>query len=203
MESEENWVGGPRQLGIGYGLQQLRQINKTGAYGFTLVEVSLSIVVLMVGVLSITSSTLRIDALRRKNHDSAIAHLAISQVAETLQAHAAKARFEVDGDNVNTWAESFLSLAQADYGDGFRVTGFTPLLGASEAGSVQFIINEGLTDEDLEVLMGMPRDLNRDGDSSDTDVSEDAHLLPVIIRLAWSGPNGEEERVHPIWVQGD
>jgi Tfp pilus assembly protein PilV len=175
----------------------------SGAEGFTLVEVSLSIVVLMVGVLTITSSTLRIDALRRKNHDSALAHLAISQVAETLQAHAAKARFEVDGDAVNTWAESFLSLAKADYADGFPVASFTALPGASQAGSVQFITNESLTDESLGVVMGMPRDLNRDGDSSDTNVDEDAHLLAVIIHVAWSGPNGVEEQTHPLWVQGD
>lgn len=157
----------------------------------------------MVGVLTITSSTLRIDALRRKNHESALAHLAIYQVAETLQAHAARARFEVDGDSVNTWAESFLSLAQADYADGFPVQGFTALPGASRAGSVQFITNESLTDESLGVVMGMPRDLNRDGDSSDINVNEDANLLAVIIHVAWNGPNGVEEQAHPIWVQGD
>lgn len=184
-------------------MHQSRDTRKRSAEGFTLVEVSLSIVVLMVGVLTITSSTLRIDALRRKNHDSALAHLAISQVAETLQAHAARARFEVDGDSVNTWSESFLNLAQGDYAEGFPVANFTPLPGAERAGSVQFITNETLRDEDLEVVMGMPRDLNRDGDSLDTSVVEDAHLLAVIIRVAWSGQNGVEEQVHPLWVQGD
>ena len=168
-----------------------------------MVEVSLSMVVLMVGVLAITSSTLRIDALRRRNHDSATAHLALSRAAETLQAHAARARFEVDGDSVNTWAETFLSLAQADFDDGFQVTGFTPVQGASSVGSIELISDESLTDAGLGVVMGMPRDLNGDGDALDDDVGEDARLLPVIIHLAWSGPNGDEVRAHPIWVQGD
>ena len=43
-------------------------------------------VILMVGVLAITSSTLQIDDLRRRSHESANANLAMRRVAETLHA---------------------------------------------------------------------------------------------------------------------
>jgi len=159
--------------------------------------------VLMVGVLAITSTTLRVDALRRRSHESATAHLALRRVAETLQSHAAIARSQSDGDTVNTFAEVFLSLAEAEFGEGFPVSGFTPVPGAPSVGSVELITNEQRTDTDLGVLMGMPRDLNSDGDENDIDVGEDARLLPVVIRLVWRGPGGDMTRAHPVWVQGD
>lgn len=160
-------------------------------------------VVLMVGVLAITSATLRMDALRRRNHESATAHLALRRVAETLQAHAALARSQSDGDNANTFAEVFLSLVQADFGAGFPVHGLTPLPGSESVGSVELVTSEGQTDAQLGVVMGMPRDLNGDGDATDTDVAEDARLLPAVVRLAWRGPNGDMTRSQPVWVQGD
>lgn len=171
--------------------------------GFTLVEVSLSMVVLMVGVLAITSATLRVDALRRRSHESATAHLALRQVAETLQSHAAIARSQSDGDNSNTFSEIFLSLATADFGTGFAVRGLTALPGAQNVGSVELVTSELSTDDDLGVEMGMPRDLNGDGDMIDLDVGEDARLLPAVVWLSWRGPSGDLTLSHPLWVQGD
>ena len=160
-------------------------------------------VILMVGVLAITSSTLGIDALRRRSHESANANLALRRVAETLHAHAALARSQSDGDAANTFSEAFLSLAESDFGAGFDVPGMTPLLGQETVGSVELITSEAQTDATLGVLMGMPRDLNGDGDASDLDVSEDARLIPAVIRLAWRGPNGDMTSAQPVWVQGD
>ncbi len=171
--------------------------------GFTLVEVCLSMVVLTVGVLAITSTTLRIDALRRRSHESAQADLALRRVAETLQAHAAFARSQSDGDTSNTFSEVFLSLAMADFGDGFDVLGMTSLPGEETVGTLELITSEVRTDSQLGVLMGMPRDLNGDGDVFDLDVSEDARLLPAVVRLSWRGPNGDMTSAHPVWVQGD
>ena len=160
-------------------------------------------VILMVGVLAITSSTLQIDDLRRRRHESANANLAMRRVAETLHAHAALARSQSDGDAANTFSEAFLSLAQSDFGGGFEVAGMTPLPGDDTVGTVELITSEARTDEALGVLMGMPRDLNGDGDAHDIDVSEDARLVPAVIRLAWRGPNGDMSKAHPVWVQGD
>ena len=160
-------------------------------------------VILMVGVLAITSSTLSIDALRRRSHESASANLALRRVAETLHAHAALARSQSDGDAANTFSEAFLSLAQSDFGGGFDVAGMTPLPGEDTVGTVELITSEARTDAALGIQMGMPRDLNGDGDALDVDVSEDARLVPAVIRLAWRGPNGDMSMAHPVWVQGD
>lgn len=190
--------GPPRQS-----MRRFRGSQTNSRRGFTLLEVSLSMVVLLVGVLAITSTTLRIDDLRQRNHESAQANLALRRVAETLHAHAALARSQSDGDSVNTFSEAFLTLAQADFGAGFSVRGFAPLHGAEIVGSVELITNETLTDATLGVLMGMPRDLNSDGDAIDADVTEDARLLGAIVRLAWRGPSGDMSLTHPVWVQGD
>ena len=197
-------AGGPGETrGIGRSVGRNRGRTLQTKRGFTLVEVSLSMVVLMVGVLAITSTTLRIDALRRQSHESATAHLALRQVAETLQSHAAIARSQSDEDNTNTFSEIFLSLATAEFGSGFSVPGLTALPGAGEVGSIELVTSELRTDNNLGVEMGMPRDLNGDGDMIDLDVGEDARLLPAVVRLSWRGPNGDMTRSHPIWVQGD
>ena len=46
-------------------------------------------------------------------------------------------------------------------------------------------------------------DLNGDGDVFDLDVSEDARLIPAVVRLSWRGPNGDMASAHPVWVQGN
>ena len=197
-------AGGPGEApGIGRFVGRINKRQAQAKRGFTLVEVCFSMVVLMVGVLAITSTTLRIDALRRRNHEAANAQLALRRVAETLHSHAAIARSQSDGDTSNTFSEVFLSLAEADFGDGFDVPGFTPLPGEETVGTLELVTSEVRTDAQLDVLMGMPRDLNGDGDVFDLDVSEDARLIPAVVRLSWRGPNGDMASAHPVWVQGD
>jgi len=197
-------AGGPGEArGIGRFVGRINGNKARAKRGFTLVEVCLSMVILTVGVLAITSTTLRIDALRRRSHESANAHLALRRVAETLHAHAALARSQSDGDSSNTFSEVFLSLAEADFGEGFDVPGMTPLPGEETVGTLELVTSELRTDAQLEVLMGMPRDLNGDGDAFDLDVSEDARLIPAVVRLSWRGPSGDMTSAHPVWVQGD
>jgi hypothetical protein len=74
--------------------------------------------------------------------------------------------------------------------------------GKSFPGTIQIVTDESVTDEQLGVELGLPRDLNADGDQIDTDVSGDARLLPVIIRIQWRGQGGEQNLVHGFYVMG-
>ena len=49
----------------------------------------------------------------------------------------------------------------------------------------QLVLRESVVDEAL----GMPRDLNADGDLLD-DLTDDYRLLPVLVRLRWKGATG-------------
>ena len=57
-----------------------------------------------------------------------------------------------------------------------------------------------LDDETLGINLGLPRDLDGDGDATHSDVRETAGLLPVVIRLSWSGVAGESSLEHAFYV---
>jgi hypothetical protein len=60
------------------------------------------------------------------------------------------------------------------------------------SGRVIVITDETLTDEDVGMQLGMPRDLDGDDLTETTDVSTTALLLPVIVEARW-GPPGRRE----------
>jgi len=66
-----------------------------------------------------------------------------------------------------------------------------------DSGTVKFVfpVNEsGKLDETvIDEQMGMPSDLNGNGNATDRDVSTTYNLLPVRIQLTWKSPNGPRE----------
>ena len=66
----------------------------------------------------------------------------------------------------------------------------------------RIVTDETLTDAQLGVDIGMPRDLNGDGDAADADVVGTARLHPVIVSVTWRGPNGTQTLRQPFYVIG-
>jgi Tfp pilus assembly protein PilV len=57
-------------------------------------------------------------------------------------------------------------------------------------GQITFYVNE--TDTASDSVMGLPMDLNGDGDTLDTDVSTGYQLLPVKVSITWAGALGQQ-----------
>ena len=181
-----------REGQVGRGLSRAQQ-------GFTVLEMALATVTLMVGIMSISAATLRMHNLGRQNRERTIGHNAIHGVAERLNSASAIAAVDT-----STWAQTLLDAygPGGTVGDSFDVTGLTPPQGVEAVGQIQIITNETLTDAQLGVVMGMPRDLNGDGDALDVDVTGTASMLPVIVSTTWRGEVNTVVLRHPMYIMG-
>lgn len=165
------------------------------AGGFSLVELSLVMGVLLFTLLVLSSSLGESIKLGESNEETALAIDGARQIVEVL-------------DGVEEFGDVF-ALYNADPGDdpdgpgtapgaGFAVEGLQPaeddpdqLVGeivfpAAPDGSGGLVLDELLDDPDL----GMPRDLDGNG-LVDSSAVTDYRLLPVLVRMRWVGTQGE------------
>ncbi len=169
------------------------------ARGFTLVELAVAMSILLIGIASVVSATSRMNALRKYNRERGLGQNALRSMAERI--HAAAYRFSEDPA---TWSQELLGA----YGPGGTPGNTFPVLGLNVSptqttqGEVSFVSDETTTDADLGLELGMPRDLNGDGDALDADVTASARILPVILDLRWTGQNGESRLAHGFYVMG-
>ena len=73
-----------------------------------------------------------------------------------------------------------------------------PWAALNSVGSIEIITDETTVDTQL----GLPRDLNGDGDMEDTNVAFDAQLLPVLIRVRWNTGEGQREMRQGFYLVG-
>jgi Tfp pilus assembly protein PilV len=167
--------------------------------GFTVVEMALATVTLMVGVMSISAATLSMYNLGRQDREKAQAYNAVHAVAERINSASA-----IAAADPSTWAATMLGAygPGGAVGDTFDIRGLTAEDGANSVGTILVVTDETLTDEDLGIVIGMPRDLNGDGDALDTDVSVDARMLPIVITARWRNKGVEAKFLHPLYVMG-
>lgn len=180
----------------------------SSASGFTLVEVAAAALLLLVAVSGLAGSVLAVVELGRANDEAALADAAARRMAEELA--------DV------TFAEIFarFNAEPADDPDGigtapgaaFDVEGLTPRADDPDGrvGIIEFpvdpaapgVLREDVVDDDL----GMPRDLNGDAGFSSTvfdslDHSSDYRLLPVTVRVEWTGISGDQFlEIHQLLV---
>ena len=160
--------------------------------GFSLVEVMIAICVLTIGLLALSSTSVVIHSLDRADEARRLATNAMQDVVERTKAFSARSIDDPVG--WSTAVSTSLRPAGA-IGDTYTVQGLDPWNVNPTVGSIQVITDETLTDAALGATLGMPRDLNGDGDAMDGDVSGDAALLPVIVRARWGGSAGNRQSV--------
>jgi len=162
------------------------------ARGLSLVETALSMVVLAVAcltALSVLVSSMELDAVNRE-----------SKVAFD----AARARMEmVRAERFNQVVASFNADPADDPGGSGTAAGGTftvpdlPTLSTAPLphGSVVLPVDgSGTVRENLSIpQLGMPRDLNGDNVVDGADHTADAILLPVLVRVRWTGSTGSRE----------
>jgi hypothetical protein len=162
-----------------------------GRAGYSLIEVTVSMFVLMVVSIGATTLLLRNASLSEVTSEDRRAVLAAEELVEVLRSLPRGEVFQrYNGTNVDD------PPAGPSPGPGFDVAG----LGAQAAdadgrvGEVAFpgdgiVLREDLADPRL----GMPRDLNGDGAIDADDHAADHLLLPVRVRIAWTGRGGDRQ----------
>lgn len=167
--------------------------------GFTMLEVSLALTLLVVAMAAMGASNMRMNALRRSNRDRTVAQNAVQTISEEMQAIARAGAADPAG------LASHVLTAVANggqLGNTFDVPELTPQSGEAHVGSIRVITDETANDTALKLELGLPRDLNGDGDAADSDVSASARLLPVVVTLRWHSQAGDQQIVHPFYVSG-
>lgn len=174
-------------------------LRRPRAAGFTLIEVVLTMAVLLVGALAVTSTSVVTESLARTDRERRTVAMAVKSTVEEVKAAAVQALDAEEG-----WARSLA----ADYaaggipGNEVDVPGMTPIEGENAVCAVQVVTDETLSDLDLGVNLGMPRDLDGDGVVANTDVRGSATLLPVIVRAQWRGAAGTRQLTRGLYILG-
>ena len=156
--------------------------------------------ILLIGIVSVVSATSRMHSLRKHNRERAVAQNALRSVGERIHSRS----FRISRQSPTSWADDLLDI----YGPGgtvgttFDVRGINVNLGEITTGTIQIVTDETATDEDLGFQIGMPRDLNGDGDADDVDVSGDARILPVLLQIRWRGQSGTSTVQQAFYVMG-
>ncbi len=167
--------------------------------GFSLVEVLLAAVILAVAVTGIAGSVLSALALNRVNRETALAQQAARRAVEQVSSVPFSEAFAC----YNADAGDDAGLLIAARGPGFAVPGLTPLAGDADGmcGRVMFptVVNAGgneeLREDSPEPTLGMPRDLDFDGQLVPDldDHADDYRILPVRVRIEWQGISGQRQ----------
>ena len=175
-----------------------RKRRNTGA-GFTLIELAIAVSILMIGMVSVLSATSRMHSLRKQNRERSLAQNAARSVAERIHARS----YELS-ESPDTWAEDLISTFSAGgaHGPTFDVRALPSLPDREADGLISFVTDETMTDGNLGFRIGMPRDLNGDGDDDDTDVSGDARIIPVLLEVRWRSQSGESSYTHAFYIMG-
>lgn len=176
-----------------------RRPRATAHGGFTLIELAIATSILLIGLVSAIQATSQMHALRLSNRERVLAQNALRSQAERM--HARAHALAIDP---GTWARGVLDAfgPGGTPGNTFPVEGLTSLDGSGVVGTIQVLTSETLTDVGLRAELGLPRDLNGDGDSADADVSDDARLLPVLLTIRWRGEGGERVVRHALYLPG-
>lgn len=170
----------------------------SGSHGFTLVEVVIAAVILVIAVGGLTGSILAGLKLSRTNEEDARAEEGLRSALAGLEGTAfgdVFAAFNSDPDDDPVPAP----------GAGFAVEGLTAVAGDPDGlvGEVIFptVANGGtleLREDVADPAFQMPRDLSGDGGWDNENHADDYVILPVRVRVRWSGASGERVRERSV-----
>lgn len=148
-----NQQNGSRRARLG---QRSIRRGKGGVGGFTLVEVALAVIVLLVGLLALSASAVRVQGLARAARERMAAQNALRAKAEEVRSISRAGLSDPLGWGIHV-SNAVGALAT------FPVEGLTNVPGQASVGTVRLITDETLSDADLGVELGLPRDLDGDG----------------------------------------
>lgn len=165
--------------------------------GMTMLEIAIAVTVLAMGLGSAVYALLNASALERATRERALALQAAENVLEDLQAATfAEVFVRFNGTNVDD------PVLGDSPGDDFEVTGLEPWPGDPDGMAGEIVFpgdNLVLLEDTVMPELGMPRDLTLDDppeiDLSGDDKSAVYRVLPVLVRVRWTGTGGNRELV--------
>ena len=148
-----------------------RNGNDTGQSGFTLVEFSMALVLLVTGLLGFVAALISSQTLTRASREMVIAHSALNSTIETFR-DACVADFDAAVTGYSYQTNVNLDLLRG--------------IGSGENMITRIIVDE--------TRVQPPIDLNGDGDYNDTTVPL-ADLVAAVLRVqvVWSGVSGRRD----------
>lgn len=150
--------------------------TRSHARGFTVLEAAISMAVLAVALLSLWGTIVYCSRSNR----------AAEQKKRAMNAAQAKIE-ELKSVPFSTLIQDY--GPSGTIGDRFVVPSIDDDQAHAE-GRIVFYVDE--TDDAGDPSIGLPMDLNGDGDSDDLDVSANYLLLPVKVRIRWDGTLGSQ-----------
>ena len=161
--------------------------------GFSLVEVMVAITILTVALGAIASTIVATNSLRNLNREMMIALDAGHAQIERLRGETFSevfARYNADPAD-----DPPLPVGKASPGQFFAVPRLNLRNGDADGfvGEIIFpMIGSELREDAVDEELGMPRDLDLNTAIDSTDHANDYRVLPVRIRLQWTGENGNQ-----------
>lgn len=159
--------------------------------GFTLLELAVAITIFVLGVLGFAQTMISLERAQLRTREAAKATQAAREILERIHAEAFPEAFRrYNGDLADD-----PGAAGTAPGKNFAVDGLSARAGDPDGlpGEVLFpcAANQPgrLAESAVDAALGMPRDLNGDGDTTDT-MADNYRILPVRVRVAWTGPGG-------------
>jgi hypothetical protein len=160
--------------------------------GLSLVEVSIAVVLLTIALCGITGSIVASDELQNVNRETALAEAGARGMIETLHGVAFAEVFARYNSNLLD-----NPMNGASPGPNFAVRGLQAAPGDPDGlpGEIIFptttVAGVPQLREDVAFTsLGMPRDLNGDGRIDALNHANDYKILPVRVRVRWSGATG-------------
>ena len=157
--------------------------------GFTVLELMISSTVFLLVAGAVVTSLVVPSALNMTNRETALASHAAQSIIEELKGTAFEEIFvrynATEGDD---------PAAGSSPGDDFAVNGLDHQDGDGDGfvGSIEFPgAGKELREDGVDVELGLPRDLDGDGNVDAADHAGDYRILPVRIVVRWDGQNGE------------
>ena len=154
-----------------------------------MVELTVAITVMVIALCATASTVVTTNALNRQSHDTAVARKAAESVMEALRSTPIETVFAL----YNGAASDDPGGAGTGPGSSFAVEGLTPIAGApgGVAGQIFFpSVGPDLRENVVDATLGMPRDLTGDILQDGFDHSDDYRVLPVRVRVSWTGRSG-------------
>lgn len=178
-------------------LKNVQKRQKRARSGFTLLEVVAAMSVMLTAMLALTSTSLVTHTIKEVDRERRLAINGLMGAMSRLQARAGAL---VDAET--GWSTNVLAAYEpgGTPGPRFEIQGLEPWDAETAVGSITIVTDETVSGLDLDVDMGMPRDLDGDGFGLTTDVTDTAILLPVVLRVRWQGKSGNQEIVQGTWI---
>jgi prepilin-type N-terminal cleavage/methylation domain-containing protein len=167
--------------------------------GMSLVEIMIAMIIVAIALLALLSLTQSSNRVQDESRERTIAYNAARKMIEEMRSDAVETLYRRYNSN-NTdngllvCPGAAFEVADLPRGPGGALQG-TIIFPEANSGLATARLTENPSDANLATELGMPKDLNRDGDTTDANLLGDSlfpyDILPVKVEVKWVVPGGK------------